>query len=145
MIATVMNALTLQSALEHLGIPSRVQTAIEMKEIAEPYIRRRAIRHLEKGRVVIFGAGTGNPFFTTDTCAALRAAEMSADCLMKATKVRHGNAMQCLAHQAHIGTDIGNGSLSFASFVSFAALGGWRLQRRPVEEPEREAAQPSFV
>jgi len=87
MLATVMNALSLQSALEQLGVQSRVQTAIEMKEVAEPYIRRRAIRHLEKGRVVIFGAGTGNPFFTTDTCAALRAAEVGATCLLKATKV----------------------------------------------------------
>ncbi|PSB17508.1 UMP kinase [Phormidesmis priestleyi ULC007] len=87
MIATVMNAMTLQDALEHLGVPTRVQTAIAMQEVAEPYIRRRAIRHLEKGRVVIFGAGSGNPFFTTDTTAALRAAEISADVLFKATKV----------------------------------------------------------
>jgi uridylate kinase len=87
MIATVMNALTLQDALEHVGVPTRVQTAIDMQQIAEPYIRRRAIRHLEKGRVVIFGAGSGNPFFTTDTTAALRAAEISADVLFKATKV----------------------------------------------------------
>jgi uridylate kinase len=87
MIATVMNALTLQDALEHVGVPTRVQTAIDMQQIAEPYIRRRAIRHLEKGRVVIFGAGSGNPFFTTDTTAALRAAEISANVLFKATKV----------------------------------------------------------
>lgn len=87
MIATVMNALTLQDALEDAGVPTRVQTAIDMQQIAEPYIRRRAIRHLEKGRVVIFGAGSGNPFFTTDTTAALRAAEISADVLFKATKV----------------------------------------------------------
>ena len=87
MIATVMNAMTLQDALEHLGVPTRVQTAIAMQEVAEPYIRRRAIRHLEKGRVVIFGAGSGNPFFTTDTTAALRAAEIGADVLFKATKV----------------------------------------------------------
>jgi uridylate kinase len=87
MLATVMNALSLQSALEQCDVPTRVQTAIEMKEVAEPYIRRRCIRHLEKGRVVIFGAGTGNPFFTTDTCAALRAAEIGAACLLKATKV----------------------------------------------------------
>ncbi len=87
MISTVMNAMTLQDALERIGVPTRVQTAIEMKEIAEPYIRRRAIRHLEKGRVVIFGAGSGNPFFTTDTTAALRAAEISAEVLFKATKV----------------------------------------------------------
>ena len=87
MLATVMNAMCLQSALEAEGVPTRVQTAIEMREIAEPYIRRRAIRHLEHGRVVIFGAGTGNPFFTTDTAAALRAAEINADCFLKATKV----------------------------------------------------------
>jgi uridylate kinase len=87
MIATVMNAMTLQDALEQNGVPTRVQTAIEMKEVAEPYIRRRAMRHLEKGRVVIFGAGSGNPFFTTDTTAALRAAEISADVVFKATKV----------------------------------------------------------
>jgi uridylate kinase len=87
MLATVINALALQDALEKEGLHTRVLTAIEMKEIAEPYIRRRAIRHLEKGRVVIFGAGTGNPFFTTDTAAALRAAEINADVLLKATKV----------------------------------------------------------
>jgi uridylate kinase len=87
MISTVMNAMTLQDALERIGVPTRVQTAIEMKEIAEPYIRRRAIRHLEKGRVVIFGAGSGNPFFTTDTTAALRAAEINAEVVFKATKV----------------------------------------------------------
>jgi uridylate kinase len=87
MIATVMNAMTLQDSLEQIGVPSRVQTAIAMQEVAEPYIRRRAMRHLEKGRVVIFGAGSGNPFFTTDTTAALRAAEIGADVLFKATKV----------------------------------------------------------
>ena len=87
MLATVINALALQDALEKEGLQTRVLTAIEMREIAEPYIRRRAIRHLEKGRVVIFGAGTGNPFFTTDTAAALRAAEINADVLLKATKV----------------------------------------------------------
>lgn len=87
MIATVMNAMTLQDSLERIGVPTRVQTAIAMQEVAEPYIRRRAIRHLEKGRVVIFGAGSGNPFFTTDTTAALRAAEISADVIFKATKV----------------------------------------------------------
>ncbi len=87
MLATVMNALTLQDALEREGIPTRVQTAISMQEIAEPYIRRRAIRHLERNRVVIFGAGSGNPFFTTDTTAALRAAEINAEILLKATKV----------------------------------------------------------
>ncbi|HEY9878458.1 MAG TPA: UMP kinase [Leptolyngbyaceae cyanobacterium] len=87
MIATVMNAMTLQDALERIGVPTRVQTAISMQEVAEPYIRRRAIRHLEKNRVVIFGAGSGNPFFTTDTTAALRAAEINADVVFKATKV----------------------------------------------------------
>ena len=87
MISTVMNAMTLQDSLERLEIPTRVLTAIEMQEVAEPYIRRRAIRHLEKGRVVIFGAGSGNPFFTTDTTAALRAAEINAEVVFKATKV----------------------------------------------------------
>ncbi len=87
MLATVMNALALADALERLGLVTRVQTAIEMRAIAEPYIRLRAMRHLEKGRVVIFGAGTGNPYFTTDTAAALRAAEIGADLLVKATKV----------------------------------------------------------
>jgi uridylate kinase len=87
MIATVMNALTLQDALERVGVVTRVQTAIEMRTIAEPYIRLRAIRHLEKGRVVIFGAGTGNPYFTTDSAGALRAMEINADVMIKATKV----------------------------------------------------------
>lgn len=87
MIATVMNAITLQDALEQAGVPTRVQSAIAMQEVAEPYIRRRAIRHLEKNRVVVFGAGSGNPFFTTDTTAALRAAEIDAEVIFKATKV----------------------------------------------------------
>jgi len=87
MIATVMNAMTLQDALERREIPTRVLTAIAMQQVAETYIRRRAIRHLEKGRVVIFGAGSGNPFFTTDTTAALRAAEIDAEIVFKATKV----------------------------------------------------------
>ncbi len=87
MLATVINALALQNSLEKLGIPTRVQSAIEMREVAEPYIRRKALRHLEKGRVVIFAAGTGNPFFTTDTAAALRAIEIGAEVIMKATKV----------------------------------------------------------
>lgn len=87
MLATVMNALALQDAFERHGIFSRVQSAINMQEVSEPYIRRRAIRHLEKGRVVILAAGTGNPYFTTDTTAALRACELDVDCLMKATKV----------------------------------------------------------
>ena len=87
MLGTVINALALTSALEQLGIATRVQTAIEMHQVAEPFIRRRAIRHLEKGRVVVFAAGTGNPFFTTDSAAALRANEIYAEVLMKATKV----------------------------------------------------------
>ncbi|MGE0763949.1 MAG: UMP kinase [Bdellovibrionales bacterium] len=87
MLATCINALALQDALEKKGLATRVQSAIEMAEISEPYIRRKAIRHLEKGRVVIFGAGTGNPFFTTDTAAALRAMEINAEVIMKATKV----------------------------------------------------------
>ncbi|MCK5306903.1 MAG: UMP kinase [Candidatus Omnitrophica bacterium] len=87
MLATVINGLALQDSLEKLGVDTRVQTAIEMNELAEPYIRRRAIRHLEKKRVVIFAAGTGNPYFTTDTAAALRAIEIDADIILKATKV----------------------------------------------------------
>ena len=87
MLATVMNALALMDALESCGVVTRVQTAIQMHTVAEPYIRRRAIRHLEKGRVVIFGGGTGNPYFSTDTAAALRACEIDADVLIKATKV----------------------------------------------------------
>lgn len=87
MLATVMNALALQNALEKLGVYTRVLSAIEMKEVAEPYIRRRAIRHLEKNRVVIFAGGTGNPYFTTDTAASLRAMEIKADVILKATKV----------------------------------------------------------
>jgi uridylate kinase len=87
MLATVINALALSSAIEQMGVPTRVQTAIEMNEVAEPFIRRRAIRHLEKGRIVLFAGGTGNPFFTTDSAAALRANEIDADILMKATKV----------------------------------------------------------
>lgn len=87
MLATMINALALQDALEKEGVPTRVQSAIAMAEIAEPYIRRRAIRHLEKGRIVIFGAGTGNPYFTTDTAASLRAMEINAQVIMKATKV----------------------------------------------------------
>jgi uridylate kinase len=87
MLATVMNALALMDALESVGVVTRVQSAIEMRAVAEPYIRRRAIRHLEKGRVVVFGGGTGNPYFSTDTAAALRAMEINADVLIKATKV----------------------------------------------------------
>src|SRR5688572_13966735 len=87
MLATVMNSLALQDALEHVGVTTRVATAIEMRAVAEPFIRRRAVRHLEKGRVVVFAAGTGNPYFTTDTAAALRAMEMKADVILKGTKV----------------------------------------------------------
>ncbi len=87
MLATVMNALAMQNALERIGVDTRVQSAIPMQSVCEPYIRRRALRHLEKGRVVIFAAGTGNPFFTTDTAAALRAAEMGCDALLKGTSV----------------------------------------------------------
>jgi uridylate kinase len=87
MLATVINALALQNALEKQDVPTRVQSAIEMKELAEPYIRRKAVRHLEKGRTVIFAAGTGNPYFTTDTAAALRAMEIGAELILKATKV----------------------------------------------------------
>src|SRR5205823_11688235 len=87
MLATVINALALQDAIEKAGVPTRVLSAIEMRAVAEPYIRRRAIRHLEKGRVVVFAAGTGNPFFSTDTTAALRANEVGAEVVLKATKV----------------------------------------------------------
>ena len=87
MLGTVINALALQDVLEQLGIQTRVQTAIEMRAVAEPYIRRRAVRHMEKGRVVIFAAGTGSPYFSTDTTAALRAAEMEVECMVKGTKV----------------------------------------------------------
>lgn len=87
MLATVMNSLALQDALERRGVPTRVMTGIEVRAVAEPYIQRRAVRHLEKGRVVIFGAGTGNPYFTTDTAASLRAMEIDAEILIKATKV----------------------------------------------------------
>ena len=87
MLSTVMNALAVQDALEHLGLPTRVLSALHIEQVAEPYIRRRAIRHLEKGRVVIFGAGTGNPFFTTDTAASLRAVEINAELVLKGTKV----------------------------------------------------------
>ncbi len=87
MLATVINGLALQNVLEKMGVPTRVMTAIEMQRVAEPYIRRKAIRHMEKGRVVIFVAGTGNPYFTTDTAAALRAMEIKADAILKATKV----------------------------------------------------------
>jgi uridylate kinase len=87
MLATIINALALQDALEHMGVPTRVQTAIDIQKLAEAYIRRRAIRHLEKKRIVIFAGGTGNPYFTTDTAAALRAVEVEAEAVLKATKV----------------------------------------------------------
>jgi len=87
MLATVINALALQSALEEVGVPTRVMTAVNINELAEPFIRRKAVRHLEKGRVVIFAGGTGNPFFTTDSAAALRASEIGATLLLKATQV----------------------------------------------------------
>jgi uridylate kinase len=87
MLGTLMNALAIQSAIEHQGVPTRVQSAINVSQVAEPFIRRRAIRHLEKGRAVVFGAGTGNPYFTTDSAAVLRALEIDADVLVKATKV----------------------------------------------------------
>lgn len=87
MLATMINSMALQAALEEAGLKTRLQSAIEMKEIAEPYVRRRAVRHLEKGRVVIFGAGTGNPFFTTDSAASLRAIEINADVILKGTRV----------------------------------------------------------
>lgn len=87
MLATVINGMALQSALEHVGVKTRLQSAIKMEQIAEPYIRRRAMRHLEKGRVVIFGAGTGNPYFTTDTAGSLRAIEIGADVILKGTRV----------------------------------------------------------
>lgn len=99
MLATVLNGLALQDALEKIGVPTRVQTAIEMRELAEPYIRRRAVRHLEKGRVVIFAGGTGNPFFTTDTTASLRAMEIGADVILKATKVDGIYDMDPLIHK----------------------------------------------
>lgn len=87
MLATMINSMALQAALESIGVNTRLQSAIEMKEIAEPFVRRRAVRHLEKGRVVIFGAGTGNPFFTTDSAASLRAVEINADVILKGTRV----------------------------------------------------------
>jgi len=99
MLATVMNSLALHDALENMGVTTRVQTAIEMRAVAEPYIRLRAIRHLEKGRVVIMGAGTGNPYFTTDTAAALRAMEVDAEVLIKATKV---DAVYDVDPQVHV-------------------------------------------
>jgi uridylate kinase len=98
MLATVMNGLALQDALERAGVPTRVMTAIAMNEVAEPYIRRRAIRHLEKGRVALFVAGTGNPYFTTDTAAALRAVEINAEVLLKATRVDGVYDRDPLAH-----------------------------------------------
>ncbi|KAG5534098.1 hypothetical protein RHGRI_022288 [Rhododendron griersonianum] len=117
MLATVMNAMFLQATMESIGIPARVQTAFRMSEVAEPYIRRRAVRHLEKGRVVIFAAGTGNPFFTTDTAAALRCAEINAEVMLKATNVdgvyddnpRHNpnaSLLDCLTFQDVLSRDL---------------------------------------
>jgi uridylate kinase len=99
MLATVINGLALQDALEHQGVPTRVASAIEMRAVAEPFIRRRAVRHLEKGRVVVFAAGTGNPYFTTDTAAALRAMEMKADVILKGTKVDGVYTADPMVHQ----------------------------------------------
>lgn len=118
MLATVINALALQDALERAGVTTRVQTAIEMRAVAEPYIRLRAIRHLEKGRVVIMGAGTGNPYFTTDTAAALRAMEVDAEVLIKATKVdavydadpqvvAQAKKLECLTYLEALGLRVG--------------------------------------
>ncbi len=101
MLATVMNSLALQDALEKMGVDSRVQSAIEMRQVAEPYIRRRAIRHMEKGRVVIFAAGTGNPYFSTDTTAALRAAEIEADVILMAKKNTDGIYDSAPNHNPH--------------------------------------------
>jgi uridylate kinase len=107
MLATMLNALALQNVLENVGVDTRVLSALEMKELAEPYIRRRATRHLEKGRVVIFGGGTGNPFFTTDTAAALRGMEINADVILKATKVDGVYTADPLTHaDARLLTDL---------------------------------------
>ena len=100
MLATLLNALALQDALEKLGAQTRVQSAIAVSEVAEPYIRRRAMRHLEKGRVVIFAAGTGNPFFTTDTAAALRALEIGAEAILMAQERRRGRLRRRPAHRS---------------------------------------------
>ncbi len=118
MLATIMNALALQSALEAAGVQTRVQSAIHVADVAEPFIRRRAIRHLEKGRVVIFAGGTGNPYFTTDTTAALRAVEVEADMLLKATKVRGVFSEDPLA----------NPNARFYEEVSFQEVLGKRLR-----------------
>jgi uridylate kinase len=107
MLATVMNALALQSALEKREVPTRVQSAIPMASVCEPYIRRRAERHMEKGRVVVFGAGTGNPFFTTDTAAALRAAEMKCDALLKGTQVDGVYSAEQLTYLDVLANDLG--------------------------------------
>jgi uridylate kinase len=122
MLATVINALALQDALEKQGVVTRVQSAITMQELAEPYIRLRAIRHLEKGRVVIFAAGTGNPFFTTDTTAALRAVEMGADVLLKASKAADGRAV---VHGFHLPRTQGHGH-----HRSYDVQGTWRTDCR---------------
>ena len=138
MLATVINALALQDALEKQGVPTRVMTAIEMHQVAEPYIRRRAIRHLEKGRIVIFAAGTSNPYFSTDTAATLRALEIKAEVIAKATRVdgvydkdplKHPGRGSVRAHQLH------------GSAVAIAR-GDGRLRRRHV--PGQQAADSGF-
>ena len=138
MLATVINALALQDALEAQGVPTRVMTAIEMHQVAEPYIRRRAIRHLEKGRIVIFAAGTSNPYFSTDTAAALRALEIKAEVIAKATRVdgvydkdplKHRRRRYVHAHHLH------------GSAVAIAC-GDGRLRRRHV--PRQQAADSGF-
>ncbi|MFO7839212.1 MAG: UMP kinase [Desulfosalsimonadaceae bacterium] len=118
MLATVMNSLALQDALERHGVPTRVQSAISMHQMAEPYIRRRAIRHLEKGRVVIFAAGTGNPYFTTDTASVLRAEEIHADVLLKATKV----------NGVYDTDPVGNNAAVFIEKISYMEVLNRRLQ-----------------
>ncbi len=118
MLATVMNSLALQDALERMGLPTRVQSAISMHQMAEPYIRRRAIRHLEKGRVVIFAAGTGNPYFTTDTASVLRAEEIHADALLKATKV----------DGVYDSDPVGNESAEFIEEISYMDVLSRRLK-----------------
>ena len=121
MLATVMNALALADTLEQLDVPVRVQTAIEMPRVAEPYIRNRAVRHLEKGRVVIFGCGTGNPFFSTDTAAALRAAEINADVIFKATNVDGVYAAGdiCVKNLRQVVTAVSDGAVAATSLERY--------------------------
>jgi len=139
MLATVMNALCLQAALESLGVQARVQSAIEMREVAEPYIRRRAVRHLERGRVVVFAAGTGSPFFSTDTAAALRAAEVGAQVVLKATKVdgvydrdpaRHPR--EAVRYEALSFKEVAAGGEGMGGVMDAAALALCRENRIPV-------------